>query len=148
VRRALLVVIFLPALAWAADVLPRPRLQAASPDGSRVAEIRARGRGGEAVWLLGRPAWPAPADEATPTIESGLAWSGAGDAVAFAARSRQSRQLVVVVISAGELTTVVWPVPREAPPLRTVTWLGAARVAAGPDALSPAVTASFRLGGR
>ena len=115
--------------------------------GGRVAEVRPRARGGEAVWVDGRPVWPAPAGFGTPEIASPLVWSKKSDAVAFLAREPGGFLFLVVSVvdGAGPPASMAWLMPASALPLHAVTWLGERRVAAGPVALQPRVVASFAI---
>jgi hypothetical protein len=94
---------------------------------------------GSAVFLDGEPAWRGRA------VTSPLAWSPRGDAVAFTARDRAGRGVLIVLLAPrhAEPETLSWPIPRSAQPARAVTWLGPTRLGAGPSVLSPKVIASF-----
>jgi hypothetical protein len=143
--RALSTILILGGLAIAASRTSADRLRrCVGPDG-RVAEVRARPRGGEAVWIDGRLGWPESDARAAPRITTPLVWSRRGDAVAFAAREGHTggsvHRLVVVVAAGGdEPVAITWAMPQ---PARVVTWLGDRRVGAGPSALDPKVVASF-----
>jgi hypothetical protein len=129
----------------AKDEVAEARRRVASPDGKRVAEVRPRPRGGEAVWIDGKIGWPEGASKIAPVVTSGVVWSKRGDAVAFAARERTgvTRLVVVLVDAATDPVAITWPIPTGALPAREVMWLGPTRVGAGPAELQPRVVASF-----
>ena len=123
----------------------RARLRTPSPDGRRVAEVRPRARGGEALWVSQRLSWP-DARHGAAQVVSAVVWSERSDALAFAARDQRGVVSLVVVLVDGEAApaALAWPVPASALPLAAITWLGADRVGAGPAPLAPTVVASWR----
>lgn len=115
-----------------------------SPDGERVAEVRKRAKGGEAVWIDGRIGWPQAGSSLAPRITSDVVWSQKSDAVAFVGREPGGK-ITLVVILVDELgpIAVTWPVPSGVS-ARAVFWLGPQRVAAGPKELEPKIVASWK----
>src|SRR5688500_14551055 len=78
-RMTMLIICALDLGAAAAQTLAaadRPR-RCVGPDG-RIAEVRVRPKGGEAVWIDGRLGWPEATARATPRITSPLVWSRSG----------------------------------------------------------------------
>lgn len=128
----------------AAPAAPRPRLSAPSPDGRRLAEVRRRATGGEALYVDGRAYWP-PADaRIAPRITTSLVWSRGGDALAFVANEAGRSTLVVALVDGeGAPMALSWPIPTAAGPARAIMWLGSTRVAVGPRELEPKVVASW-----
>lgn len=116
----------------------------ASAKSSRVVEVRARPKGGEAVWIDGRIAWPDAGAKLAPQITSDLVWSKTGDAVAFTAREKTGAgTLVVVLIDEIGSIPITWPIPTGVS-ARSVFWLGPQRVGAGPKELDPKIVASWK----
>jgi hypothetical protein len=128
-----------PALLPAARVTTRT-----SPDGERVAEVRKRAKGGEAVWVDGRIGWPEAGSKLAPTIASDVVWSKKGDAVAFVGRERGGAStLVVVLVDDGAPVAITWAIPSGLV-TRAVFWLGPQRVGAGPKDLDPKIVATWK----
>ncbi len=141
-----LVVLLLPlgARAEPAQLAPARSTSRASPDGERVAEVRKRAKGGEAVWIDGRIGWPEAGSKLTPQIASEVVWSKRGDAVAFIGRERSgAATLVVVLVDELGPIAITWPIPSGVS-ARAVFWLGPQRVAAGPEDLEPKIVASWK----
>ena len=126
--------------------LPAPRLRVPAPAGKLGAEVRARARGGEALWVDGRLLWPEAEAGGEPRVASDLVWSRKADGVAFLSVERGGQTRLVVVLVAGEGTPAAlsWDVPRSALPVHKVMWLGEARVGAGPAELEPHLVASWK----
>jgi hypothetical protein len=146
-----LVVLFLPVFLerrvraeQPAQLAPSRATSRASPDGERVAEVRKRAKGGEAVWVDGRIGWPEAGAKLAPQITSDVVWSKKGDAVAFVGRERSGMATLVVILldDLGPIA-ITWPIPSGVS-ARAVFWLGPQRVAAGPKDLDPKIVATWK----
>jgi hypothetical protein len=115
-----------------------------APGSKKLAEIRARVGGGDALWVDGRLLWPATDDDRAPRLQGRLSWSRGGDAVAGLFENGGRTWLVVGVVQPGlEPRGLEWLLPSQALPARAIMWLGPRRVAVGPREMEPRVVASW-----
>jgi hypothetical protein len=147
--RALLVVLSLVAAGGRAAPRSAARARTVSPDGRFVAEIR-DGASGESLWVGGATRWPAPSPSLVrprSEITSALAWSPAGDALAFTScdSAGQAKLVVVLVDGAAAPNTLTWPIPEAARPARAIMWVGPTRVGAGPTPFAPKMMVSWNV---
>jgi hypothetical protein len=121
------------------------RLAARSPDGKRVAEVRARAAGGDTIFVDGRRVWPADLDARHPQVIGRPSWARAGHAVAWLAHEPTGATTLVVALvggaSAGQ--ALEWNVPSAALPARAIMWMGASKLAVGPREMEPRLVASW-----
>lgn len=122
--------------------------RAKSPDGTRVAEVRVRGVGGDGLYVDGKQVWPEPGAHERPKVVGAPVWSRSGDAVALVAKqSPGGETTLVVAILTGDAAgkALSWNLPAAALPARSITWLGPSRVAVGPREMDPKVVASWSV---
>jgi len=142
------VVVLLTCAAAAGGAGPS-RVVARSPDGKRVAEVRTRASGGDALWIDGHLVWPRVDDKARvvrrPTVTGRPSWARAGHAVALLAREAGGGTTLVVALvdgaAAGE--ALEWNIPAAALPARAIMWMGASKLAVGPREMEPKLVASW-----
>jgi hypothetical protein len=121
------------------------RLAARSPDGKRVAEVRARGAGGgDAIFVDGRRVWP-DVDSRHPQVIARPTWARAGHAVAWLAHEPTGATTLVVALVGGAAAgqALEWNVPQAALPARAIMWMGASKLAVGPREMEPRLVASW-----
>jgi hypothetical protein len=123
------------------------RLAARSPDGKRVAEVRAGVAGsGDALFVDGRRVWPASgAGERHPHVIARPTWARAGHAVAWLAHEPTGATTLVVALVGGAAAgqALEWNVPQAALPARAIMWMGASKLAVGPREMEPRLVASW-----
>jgi hypothetical protein len=120
-----------------------------SPGGKRVAEVRTRPVGGEALWIDGAPVWPV-GQAGVAALVGPLSWSKKGDAVATIAQKGGHTFLIVAVLgpSGGarvDVQALEWLIPASVGPARAIMWLGPTRVAVGPREMEPKLVASWSV---
>lgn len=144
--RLISIIVVLGTLAVGAQAA-KPRPHCKSPDGSRLAEVRARASGGDGLYVDGAQVWPTPGHREHPQIVTPVVWSRGGDAVALVARGSAGNTTLVVAIVAGDAAgrALSWPIPKSAGALRSIMWLGPTRVAVGPREMEPKVVASWTV---
>jgi hypothetical protein len=123
-----------------------PPLSARSPDGKKVAEVRARASGGDGLWIDGRQVWPPAAEsKRRATITARPTWARAGNAVAWLQRETGGATTLVVSLVGGDAggQALEWTVPPAALPARSIMWMGASRLAVGPREMEPRLVASW-----
>jgi hypothetical protein len=123
------------------------RLAIRSPDGKRVAEVRARATGGgDSIFVDGRRVWPSSeADARHPQVIGRPSWARAGHAVAWLAHEPAGATTLVVAVldGAGAGQALEWNLPSAALPARAIMWMGASRLAVGPREMEPRLVASW-----
>jgi len=121
-------------------------VQARSPDGKRVAEVRARTSGGDAIFVDGRHVWPEGTGARRPKVIGRPTWARAGHAVAWLARESGGATTLVVELLDGDAAgqALEWTVPPAALPARAIMWMGASRLAVGPREMEPKLVASWQ----
>jgi hypothetical protein len=122
------------------------RLVARSPDGKRIAEVRARSAGGDSIFVDGRRVWPtSDADARHPQVIGRPSWARAGGAVAWLAHEPTGATTLFVALLDGAAAgqALEWNLPPQALPARAIMWMGASKLAVGPREMEPRLVASW-----